>query len=166
MGLETAHPQALDGLNKHFTPSAFEHAARELLRHGATLRVFLLISPPFVAADEQDRWLLRSVDTAFDYGASAVSLVPTRPGNGTMEVLAAAGMFRQPALEDIERSFALALTHASRRGRVFVDCWDLGRFASCASCLPARRERLYQMNAQQRILAASSCRDCTPATDA
>ena len=165
MGLETANPQALDGLNKHFTLSGFEHAARELLRRGLTLRVFLLISPPFVAAAEQDRWLLRSVDTAFDCGASALSLVPTRPGNGTMEALAAAGMFRQPDLDDIERSFALALTHASCRGRVFVDCWDLDRFASCTSCLPARRERLHQMNVQQRILAASSCWECTPATD-
>jgi hypothetical protein len=165
MGLETAHPQALDGLNKHFTLTGFEHAAREVLRRGASLRVFLLISPPFVAADEQDRWLLRSVDTAFDYGASAISLVPTRPGNGTMEALAAAGMFRQPDFDDIERSFALALTHGSRRGRLFVDCWDLDRFASCTSCLPARRERLHQMNVQQRILAASSCRDCAPAAD-
>ena len=163
MGLETAHPQALDGLNKHFTLAGFEDAARELLRRGVALRVFVLISPPFVADAEQDRWLLRSVSTAFDCGASVVSLVPTRAGNGTMEALAAAGTFRQPDLDDVERSFALALTHAASRGRLFVDCWDLDRFASCASCLPARRKRLYEMNLEQRILPAWSCRQCTAA---
>jgi radical SAM enzyme (TIGR01210 family) len=163
MGLETAHPQALDSLNKHFTPAAFEHAARGLSRRGVTLRVFLLISPPFVPAAEQDDWLLRSVDAGFDLGASVISLVPTRAGNGTMEALAAAGMFRQPDLDDVERSFALALTHAASRGRLFVDGWDLDRFASCASCLAARRERLQRMNLQQQVLPAWSCRDCAPA---
>jgi radical SAM enzyme (TIGR01210 family) len=165
MGLETAHPEALDRLNKHFTLARFEDAARGLSRRGVTLRVFLLISPPFVAAAEQDDWLLRSVDTAFDCGASVVSLVPTRPGNGTMEALAAAGMFRQPDLNDIERSFALVLSRAARRGRLFVDCWDLDRFASCTSCLSARRERLHRMNLQQQILPAWSCGHCSPATD-
>jgi hypothetical protein len=160
MGLETAHPQALDSLNKHFTLAGFEAAAQALLRRGVALRVFLLISPPFVAAADQDQWLLRSLDTALDCGASVISLVPTRPGNGAMEAFAAAGMFRQPDLDDIERSVALALTHASRRGRVFADCWDLDRFASCASCLPVRRERLHRMNLQQQILPAWSCRDC------
>ena len=164
MGLETAHPQALDGLNKHFTLSGFEDAARALLHRGVALRVFLLISPPFIAAAEQDAWLLRSVDTAFDCGASVISLVPTRPGNGAMEALAAAGMFRRPDLDAVERSFALALTHAARRGRLLVDCWDLDRFASCTSCLPARRERLQRMNLQQQILPAWPCRLCTPAT--
>ena len=78
---------------------------------------------------EQDEWLLRSVDAAFACGASVVSLVPTRPGNGAMEALADGRTFRAPDLDDIERSFALALDHARGRGRVFVDLWDLERFA-------------------------------------
>jgi radical SAM enzyme (TIGR01210 family) len=164
MGLETAHPQALDGLNKHFTLDGFEQAARALLHRGVALRVFLLISPPFVPAAEQDAWLLRSVDMALDCGASVISLVPARPGNGAMEHFAAAGMFHQPDLDQVERSFALALTHAAHRGRLFVDCWDLDRVASCVSCLPARRERLHRMNLQQQVVPASSCPHCTPAT--
>ena len=143
MGLETAHPAALDRLNKRFTLTEFERAARALSRRGVALRVFLLISPPFVAAGEQDDWLLRSVDAAFGCGASVIALVPTRSGNGTMEALAEAGLFRGPDLDDIERSFALALGHADGRGRVFVDCWDLDRFASCASCITERRDRLH-----------------------
>jgi radical SAM enzyme (TIGR01210 family) len=164
MGLETAHPDALDRLNKHFTLTGFEHAARALLRRGVALRVFLLISPPFLPAADQDDWLLRSVDAAFDCDASVISLVPTRTGNGTMEALAAAGLFQQPDLDDIERTFALALTHAATRGRVFVDCWDLDRVASCGSCLQARSDRLRLMNLQQRVSPAWSCPRCLPAT--
>jgi len=163
MGLETAHPGALDRLNKHFTLTQFEEAARALSRRGVALRVFLLISPPFVAAGEQDDWLLRSVDAAFGCGASVITLVPTRSGNGTIEALAAAGLFRGPDLHDIERSFTLALAHADDRGRVFVDCWDLDRFNSCASCFVARRDRLHHMNLDQQLLPPASCRDCTVA---
>ena len=160
MGLETAHPAALDRLNKRFTLPQFQRAARALSRRDVALRVFLLISPPFVAAAEQDDWLLRSVDAAFGCGASVIGLVPTRSGNGAMEALADAGLFRGPDLDDIERSFALALGHAAGRGRVFVDCWDLDRFASCASCVTQRRDRLHHMNLHQQILPPASCRRC------
>ena len=163
MGLETAHPAALDRLNKRFTLTQFERAARALSRRGVALRVFLLISPPFVAAGEQDDWLLRSVDAAFGCGASVIALVPTRSGNGTMEALAAAGLFRGPDLDDVERSFALALGHADGRGRVFVDCWDLDRFACCASCITERRDRLHHMNLHQQMLPPASCRHCSVA---
>lgn len=157
MGLETAHPEALDGLNKRFTLADFTGAGQALRERGIALRVFLLISPPFIAPDEQDAWLLHSLDTSFASGASVVSLVPTRPGNGAMEALAEAGMFRPPDLDDIERSFALALTHAAGRGRVFVDLWDLDRFAHCKCCLAERHARLEAMNLQQNILPQRPC---------
>jgi archaeosine synthase beta-subunit len=146
MGLETAHPVALERLHKRVTLEGFARAAEELRRRDVALRVFMLISPPFIPADEQDMWLLRSIDFAFECGASAVSLIPTRPGNGAMEALRDEGLFRVPTLEDIERSFA-----AARRGRerVFVDLWDLERFAdgdAGGSDFVARRERLRLMN--------------------
>jgi archaeosine synthase beta-subunit len=157
MGLETAHPDALDRLNKRFTLEQFDRAARALARRGVALRVFLLISPPFIAANDQDDWLIRSLDAAFSYGAAVVSLVPTRTGNGAMEALAAAGLFRAPDLDDIERTFALALTHASGRGRVFVDLWDIDRFADCERCRAPRRDRLQAMNHQQSVLPPFTC---------
>ena len=150
MGLETAHPEALDKLNKRFTLRGFADAADALERRGVALRVFLLISPPFVPFDEQDDWLRRSLDAAFDCGASVVSLVPTRPGNGTMEALTDLGEFTSPGIDDIERSFALALHHARGRGRVFVDLWDLERFAGPAASLDSTRARLHAMNLEQR----------------
>jgi archaeosine synthase beta-subunit len=150
MGLETAHPDALDKLNKRFTLADFADAAGGLERRGVDLRVFLLISPPFVPDDEQDDWLRRSIDAAFDCGAAVVSLVPTRTGNGTVEALADRREFSSPSVSDIERSFALALRHAGGRGRVFVDIWDLERFATAASSVDSARARLHAMNLEQR----------------
>jgi hypothetical protein len=149
MGLETAHPAALDLLNKHFTLDDFRAASRTLEARGVALRVFLLISPPFVAPDEQDDWLLRSLDAAFDCGAAIVSLVPTRGGNGTVEALAASGAFLAPTLDTIERSLTLALHHARGRGLVFADLWDLDRFSASGACPADVRDRLARMNLTQ-----------------
>src|SRR2546421_8221846 len=82
MGLETVHPEALDALNKRMTTADFARAAGELKRRGVSLRVFVLISPPFVPHDEQDAWLLKSVDFARDCDAAVISLIPARGGNG------------------------------------------------------------------------------------
>jgi radical SAM enzyme (TIGR01210 family) len=150
MGLETAHPDALDKLNKRFTLRGFQNASDALRRRGVALRVFLLISPPFVPSNEQDEWLRRSIDAAFDCGATVVSLVPTRTGNGAMEALTDLAEFTSPAIDDIERSFALALRHAQGRGRVFVDLWDLDRFAGSTASLDSTRARLHAMNLEQR----------------
>jgi radical SAM enzyme (TIGR01210 family) len=157
IGLETAHPAALEQLNKRFTLEGFAHAAAALAERGVALRVFLLISPPFIPNAEQDAWLLRSVDAAFSCGAAVVSLVPTRTGNGTMDRLTDSGCFVAPDLDDIERSFALALRHARGRGRVFVDVWDLERFAHCPHCIGPRRTRLHGMNLEQRVLPGCLC---------
>ena len=150
MGLETAQPEALDRLNKRFTLADFAEAARELSDRGVALRVFLLISTPFVPAGEQDDWLRRSLDAAFDCGATVVSLVPTRTGNGAVDALAELGEFTSPTLDDIERSFGLALEHAGSRGRIFVDLWDLQRFAGPSADIDSRRARLHAMNLEQR----------------
>jgi radical SAM enzyme (TIGR01210 family) len=110
MGLETVHPAALDALNKRMTTDDFARSAGELRRLQVSLRVFLLIAPPFVPPDEQDAWLLKSVAFAEECGASVISLVPTRSGNGAMEALTAQKLFRAPTPEDIERSFSLVLS--------------------------------------------------------
>jgi radical SAM enzyme (TIGR01210 family) len=157
MGLETVHPVALDYLNKRLSLGDFEAAARALAERDVALRVFLLISPPFVPSSEQDAWLLRSVDAAFACGATAVSLVPTRSGNGAMEALAAAASFRAPSLADIERSHDLALSRAAGRGRIFADLWDLDRFAACPRCFDSRLERLMAMNREQRVRPHAPC---------
>ena len=160
MGLETAHPAALERLHKRMTIDDFAAAAGALRRRGVALRVFVLVAPPFVPAGEQDAWLLRSIDAAFDCGAGVVSLVPTRSGNGAMEALTEADEFHQPHLEDIERSVESALAHGLCRRRIFVDVWGLDRFAECARCLDSRRARLHAMNLEQRVLPRVSCTHC------
>jgi radical SAM enzyme (TIGR01210 family) len=165
MGLETAHPVALETINKRMTVESFAKAAARLERLGTALRVFLLVSPPFVPADEQDEWLLRSLDVAIETGAAVVSLIPTRAGNGALDSVAAGGWFNSPRLADLERSHALALGRVLSGGegattRVFADLWDLDRFADCADCLERRRPRLHTMNLEQHVLPAVACGLC------
>jgi radical SAM enzyme (TIGR01210 family) len=111
MGLETIHPAALDALNKRMTTDDFAQAADGLKRRGVSLRVFLLISPPFVPPEEQDAWLLRSVEFARQCGASVISLIPARGGNGAMEALTAQGLFRAPTADDVLRSYDFVAAH-------------------------------------------------------
>jgi radical SAM enzyme (TIGR01210 family) len=158
MGLETAHPGALERLNKRMTLEQFARACFALLRRGVKVRAFVLVSPPFVPREEQDEWLARSVEFAFACGASVVSLIPTRAGNGALETLGATGSFEAPRLADLERSFAVALARA--QGRVFADLWDLGRFSACAECLAPRAERLRLMNLEQRLFPPVDCAAC------
>jgi radical SAM enzyme (TIGR01210 family) len=164
MGLETAHPQALEQLHKHVTVERFASAAAGLAAHGVSLRVFVLVHPPFIPVDDQDAWLVRSLDLAFACSASVVSLIPTRAGNGAMEALAEAGLFVGPGLSDLERSFALALRSKGRqtRGnrRVLVDLWDLDRFVDCLHCGAARRDRLKTMNLTQQAQPPVTCTSC------
>jgi radical SAM enzyme (TIGR01210 family) len=159
MGLETANPDALERLNKRVTIEQFAAAAEALRNRGVALRVFVLISPPFIAATEQGRWLLDSLECARSCGAAVISLIPTRAGNGAMEALAADGLYRPPSLTDIERSFDLALGCAPRT-RIFVDVWDLERFSGCEHCFNPRKQRLQAMNLTQQAIARIACVRC------
>jgi hypothetical protein len=160
MGLETAHPQALEQLHKRMTVDDFVRAAERLRQRRVAVRAFLLIYPPFIPSDEQDGWLLRSIDTAFSCGVSVISLIPTRPGNGAMEALAGEGRFQAPGLDDIERSVALAHTQMGGRGRIFLDLWNLEPFASCANCFAMRRTQLLAGNHLQAWLGSIPCMEC------
>ena len=164
IGLETVHPQALDKLNKRMTVETFARAAGVLAARGIALRVFLLVNPPFIATDDQEEWLMRSVDAAFDCGAAVVSLIPTRSGNGAMNALSGVGLFQPTRLADLERAFDAALTRS--RGRVLADCWDLGMFIDCAACAADRHARLVRMNVTQHPAPAVRCACCGGSTGA
>jgi uncharacterized Fe-S cluster-containing MiaB family protein len=142
------------------TTDEFRAAAERLERRGVALRVFLLIGAPFIARDEQDEWLLKSIGVALSSGAAAISLLRTRSGNGAMEALAARGMFAPPTLRDVERSYNLALARAAGRARIFVDLWDLEQAADCRHCLEHRRARLHAMNLSQRVAPPVACGRC------
>jgi radical SAM enzyme (TIGR01210 family) len=153
IGLETAHPEVLARLNKHMTLDAFRRAADFLHRHDIALRVFILLSPPFMPAGEPVKWACRSIDFAEECGATACSVILTRGGNGAMEALG--GEFVPPRLTELESVIEYGL---SRRAgpfgpaapmRVFADLWDIERSFSCG-CSSARAARLATMNREQR----------------
>ncbi|HZJ14214.1 MAG TPA: hypothetical protein VFD27_04145 [Chthoniobacteraceae bacterium] len=158
MGLETAHPIVLEKLNKRMTLAHFAKAAEFLSTHDISLRVFVLVKPPFLDEAEAIEWARRSADFAFDCGAEIVSLIPTRAGNGALDALMASGEFAAPRLATLEAAFDDCL--ALRRGRVFADVWDLERFSNCSACFAARRDRLREMNLRQTILPRVTCGDC------
>lgn len=158
MGLETAHPAVLEKLNKRMTLDQFSKAASFLRRYDIDLRVFILVQPPFMRPNEALHWAERSLDFAFDCGATAASLIPTRGGNGAMESLASLGDFTPPSLACVEDALRYGLV--IERGRVFVDLWDLHRGAGCAHCYEPRIARLHAMNLEQKVLDPVTCDLC------
>ena len=158
MGLETAHPGVLEKLNKRLTLEQFRVAAEFLRRNQIALRVFILVQPPFMHPSESLHWAERSLDIAFDCGATAATLIPTRGGNGAMEALAASGDFTPPALATLEDAVDYGL--ALHRGRVFSDVWDLPRPIDCPGCRDTRITRLRAMNLSQAVAPRVPCSVC------
>jgi hypothetical protein len=161
MGLETVHPEVLPKLNKRMTLEQFAAAAAFLRDHEIDLRVFVLVQPPFMQPEEAVLWAQRSVDFAFDCGATAVTLIPTRGGNGAMEALAANQQFSPPRLETLENSFNYGL--GLKRGRVFADLWDADNIPPCPACRTPRIARLRRMNLSQANLSPVRCQSCDSA---
>jgi len=160
MGLETAHPEILEKLNKAMTIESFRRAAGDLARRGIARRVFLLVGLPFLSAEDSLGWAARSLDLAFDCGATAAVLIPTRAGNGAMDALARRGEFVAPSLAMLERALAEGISSFGARGRVLADLWDLERLRDCAACFGRRRARLEHMNLEQRVPPPVECAAC------
>ena len=159
MGLETAHPAVLEKLNKGMTLASFRRAAESLRRQGLAVRVFILVQPPFLEPAQALPWARRSLEFAFDCGATAAVLIPTRGGNGAVEALQARGQFTPPPLATLEAALDYGLELG--RGRVLADLWDLERLAACPACFPSRRERLRALNLSQAPLPAIPCAVCS-----
>ena len=155
IGLETAHPDVLSRLNKGMTLEQFSLAAEWLKENEIDLRAFILIKPPFMNEAEALEWAERSLDFAFDCGATVASLIPTRGGNGALDELERSGEFSPPQMETIEAAVDYGLS--LKRGRVFVDLWDLQKPLSCPDCYRARVLRLHEMTLRQSILPPVSC---------
>jgi radical SAM enzyme (TIGR01210 family) len=147
LGLETAHPDVLEKLNKRMTLAGFRRAVRYLKEHGCRVRSFVLVRPPFLDEKASLEWARKSLDFAFDAGVDTVSLIPTRFGNGALEELNRQGLFDPPQIETLATAFEYGLS--LNRGRVFADLWDLERIVS-GSALSEWRARLGRWNLSQR----------------
>ena len=156
MGLETIHPDVLPKLNKQMTAEDFRKAAKFLRRNNIDVRAFILLNPPYITDKAENiRWVQKAVQFAFDSGVQCCSIIPTRPGNGVMELLYEQGHYVPPSLDTLEEVFGNAL--ALKAGRVFVDSWDIAFLAHCSICFEARKSRLEAMNLDQQIHPRISC---------
>jgi uncharacterized Fe-S cluster-containing MiaB family protein len=162
MGLETVHPGILPRLNKQMTLDDFRRACEFLASESIALRAFILLKPPFLDESECVDWAIKSIEFALDCGVQVCSVIPTRAGNGALELLERDGRFSPPRLAALEETLARGLALAGKlgRGRIFVDVWDVERLCECPRCGPQRAARLRQMNLSQKILPAIEC-PCT-----
>lgn len=123
IGLETAHPGVLAKLNKRMDVDAFRTAAAFLRTNDIDLRVFILLNPPFLRGEEAVAWACRSIDAAFDAGATVCSIIPTRSGNGAIEALG--GEYEAPTPAALARVVEYGVSLG--RGRVLADPWSGSR---------------------------------------
>ena len=150
IGLETAHPEILEALNKQMTLDDFARGVDFLKSHEISSRAFILLRPPFMTEKEGIYWAKASIDFAFDCGVGSCTVIPVRGGNGAMEELMRRGDFEMPKLASLEEVLHYGISLG--RGRVFADLWDLELFSDCQSSFPKRQARLEKMNFQQVII--------------
>jgi archaeosine synthase beta-subunit len=155
IGLETSHPEVLARLNKKMTLDAFRRAAEFLAENDIDLRVFILLSPPFMPRGEEVESACRSLDVAAECGATVSVVIPTRGGNGALEAIG--DSFRPPRLEWLESAIEYGVGLGAMR--VFADLWNVDRFFDCG-CSPFRAARLSTMNRDQRAPTPVVCDRC------
>jgi len=158
VGLETVHPRAIEHLNKRLDLARFDSAARFLLDNGIDLRVFVLIGVPCVPAKECVDWTVRSVEYAVERGASIVSIIPLRGGNGEMERLQSIGEFVPPTLAQLEET--IERCSEFRDSVVTADLWDIERLTACDNCRTQRVERLARLNVVGGVQPPVVCGQC------
>jgi radical SAM enzyme (TIGR01210 family) len=161
VGLETIHPLAAEQLNKRLDLDRFDSAARFLAENAIDLRVFVLLGAPHIAVEESVEWTVRTARYAAERGASVVSIIPVRGGNGEMERLATIGQFTHPTLAQLEESVDACLD--VNDCVVTADLWDIGHLRACEQCKPQRIERLRQSNMTGRHQPRVACTMCATA---
>ena len=157
-GLETIHPVAAAQLNKRLDLARFDAAARFLSDNDIDLRVFVLLGTPYVPAEESVAWTVRSVEYAVERGASVVSIIPVRGGNGEMERLQALGHFAPPTLSQLEAALDRCLQFTGTV--VTADLWDVEQLPACEHCRSERIERLRRLNIAGRAAPQIDCSMC------
>jgi archaeosine synthase beta-subunit len=158
IGLETIHPAAMEQLNKRLSLTRFDVAAGFLTDHEIDLRVFVLLNAPYTPNDEAVEWAVRTVRYAARRGASVVSIIPVRGGNGEVERLQSRGRFTPATLAGLETALDACLDLAPIV--VTADIWDAERIATCGECGPGRVARLARINLTGRAEPRVTCSAC------
>jgi uncharacterized Fe-S cluster-containing MiaB family protein len=128
LGIETIHPQWLEGLNKSLTLEDIERAVQWAHAQAFDVRAFLLLHAPTISKrngvvedaslDQRRIWTLKSVEWVQDKGFTAATLIPLRPD------LLPTGAGDAPTREEIEWT-AIEAKKIADQMRLFVDCWDM-----------------------------------------
>ena len=158
LGLETVHPEVLPLLNKQMTLEDFRKSLRLLSDNAILARAFILLRPPFLTEQEGIEWAKKSIEFAFEIGVECSAVIPTRAGNGAMEILEKEGDFQSPQISSLEEVLEYGIS--LQKGRVLADLWDLEYFSTCSNCLEERQSRLDSMNLYQEIYPEIKC-NCT-----
>lgn len=158
LGLESIHPVAMTESNKRLELARFDRAVTLLREHEIDVRVFVLLGMPYIAASESVEWTVRTVEHAVGMGASVVSIIPVRPGNGELERLQRLGAFTPPTLRQLEES--LKATIDQTRTAVTADLWDVSRLTACEECREPRVERLRAANLSGVLDSGLACEAC------
>ena len=158
VGLETIHPVAIEQLNKRLDLARFDSAARFLSENDVDLRVFVLLGAPHVPSEESVAWTVRTVEYAVERGASVVSIIPLRGGNGEMERLQGLGQFTPPTLSQLEDALDRSLQFSNTV--VTADLWDTERLPACEHCRSERIARLRRLNLTGRAEPRIACPMC------
>jgi len=161
VGLETIHSVASAQLNKRLDLARFDSAAGFLSENGVDLRVFVLLGAPHVPVEESVEWTVRTVEYAVARGASVVSIIPVRGGNGEIERLQSLGDFTPPTLSQLESALDRCLQFSPTV--VTADVWDAERLPACEHCRSERTARLRRLNISGRAEARITCAMCQAA---
>ena len=157
VGLETIHPLATSRLNKRLELARFDRAASFLADNGVDLRVFVLLGAPYVPPNESIEWVRRTVEYAAGRGASVISIIPVRGGNGELERLQEQGYFHPPTLSQLEAALDSCLDVGTA---VTADVWEAQRLPSCEACRSQRIARIRRMNISGTREAPVDCSIC------
>jgi radical SAM enzyme (TIGR01210 family) len=157
LGLETIHPDILPWLNKQMTPGDFAAACRRLEAADIDTRAFVLLGLPGLTEGESVDAAIDAARFAAEAGCRQVSLIPTRPGNGSLDRLAEAGFFAPVSAAAAEVALAGAICAVPEACLVALDLWDWERLAgACEGCRGPRRARIEGMNRGRVILPAAT----------
>lgn len=190
LGLETIEPESMRILNKGLRLEQFQSAVEFLRGEGVHCRAFVLLGPPGVLAGESVYWAKSACAMAVAWGVERCCVIPTRGGNGWLDLGRRHGYWSPPSRSELERVQEELLRDnetalvgevdvcretggkiESHRTAPFcvqpvytVDLWDwdlLDR-GNCESsaCHSIRRERMSQMNMQQRWISWGNRQSC------
>jgi hypothetical protein len=160
VGLETIHPVAAAHLNKRLDLARFDRAAGFLADNDIDLRVFVLLGAPYVPSDQSVEWTVRTAEYAMQRGASVVSIIPVRRGNGEIERLEELGHFTAPTLLQLEQSLDRCIGTAPARTVFTADLWDVDRLPACSDCRALRIDRVRRINVTGLAERSVSCDRC------